>query len=190
MSQTAKTAGTFSIDDYLVLEHTAAIRHELVDGQLYAMVGATDSHNLIVQGLAAALRTRLKGSGCRVFTETVKVKIGDNIRYPDVFVTCDARDNDPLIKMRPVLVAEVLSDTTRRRDQEEKRDEYRRINSVRHYVLLEQSSASARCWTREDDAWTLSRTATDGELALTTFDCKIPLTEIYEEVWEELSKNA
>ena len=124
-----------------------------------------------------------------MFTETVKLRVGDNFRYPDIFVTCAASDNDPLLKTQPVLIAEVLSDTTRRRDQEEKRDEYRQLASLRHYVLLEQANVSARCWTHQDDGWTLSRVATNGELELNAFACKIPLAEIYEEVWEELTKN-
>jgi Uma2 family endonuclease len=189
LSQAAKTPTRLSVDDYLALEQTSATRYELVEGQLYAMVGATDVHNLIVQGFAAALRKRLKGSGCRIFTETVKLRVGDNFRYPDVFVTCTASDNDPLIKTQPVLIAEVLSDTTRRRDQEEKRDEYRQITSLRHYVLLEQANVSARCWTQQDAGWTLIRVAADSELELTAFACEIPLAEVYEELWEELTRN-
>ncbi|MFO1433238.1 MAG: Uma2 family endonuclease [Candidatus Competibacteraceae bacterium] len=153
MSQAARISALLSIDDYLVLEQTSAIRHELVDGRLYAMVGATDVHNLLVQGFAAALRKRLKGSGCRIFTETIKLRVGDNFRYPDVFVTCAASDNDPLFKTQSILIAEILSDTSRRRDQEEKRDEYRQIASLRYYVLLEQGNVSARCWSRQDDGW-------------------------------------
>lgn len=189
MGQTAHPAALLSVDDYLALEQTSTIRHELVEGQLYAMVGATDTHNLIVQGLAMALWNRLRGSGCRVFTETVKVKIGVNFRYPDVFVTCAANDSDSLIKTQPVLVAEVLSDTTRRRDWEEKRDEYRRLESLHHYLLLEQANVSAHCWTQTDNSWTLNHVGADDELEIAAFDCKIPLQEIYQEVWTELTQN-
>jgi Uma2 family endonuclease len=190
MSETAQIFNPLSVDEYLALEQTAAVRHELVDGRLYAMVGATDTHNLIVQGLATALRRRLKGTGCRVFTETVKLRVGNNFRYPDVFVTCAAADNDPLIKTQPVLVAEVLSDATQRRDQVEKHDEYRRIAGLRHYVLLEQAHVGGRCWTWENDGWAVARLAAGDELELTAFECRIPLAEIYEEVWDELTRNA
>jgi Uma2 family endonuclease len=189
MGQTAQPSTSLSIDDYLVLEQTATIRHELVDGQLYAMVGATDTHNLIVQGLAVALWYRLRGSGCRVFTETVKVRTGANIRYPDIFVTCAASDSDPLIKTQPVLIAEVLSDATRRRDWNEKRDEYLQVESLRHYLLLEQSSVHGHCWTRTDSAWALDHVEANGEFELAAFDCKIPLQEIYQQVWTELMQN-
>lgn len=189
MGQTAYHPTALSVDDYLALEQTSAIRHELIEGQLYAMVGATDTHNLIVQGLAVALWNRLRGSGCRVFTETVKVRIGNNFRYPDVFVTCAASDSDPLIKTQPVLVAEVLSDGTRRRDREEKRKEYSQIESLRHYLLLEQANVSAHCWTRMNNVWEVHYVNTQSELELAAFDCKIPLKEIYQDVWAELTQS-
>ncbi len=189
MGQTAHYPTPLNIDDYLALEQTSAIRHELVQGQLYAMVGATDTHNLIVQGLAAALWNRLRGSGCRVFTETVKVRIGSNFRYPDVFVTCAANDSDSLIKTQPILVAEVLSDSTRRRDREEKRKEYSQIESLSHYLLLEQANVSAHCWTRTNNLWEVNHGNTQSTLELVAFDCKIPLKEIYQEVWAELTQS-
>jgi Uma2 family endonuclease len=189
MGQTAQPSTSLSIDDYLVLEQTATIRHELVDGQLYTMVGATDTHNLIVQGVAVALWNRLRGTSCRVFTETVKVSIGENVRYPDVFVTCAASDSDPLIKTQPVLIAEVLSDATRRRDWNEKRNEYLQVETLRHYVLLEQPSVHGHCWTRTDSTWALAHIEANGELELAAFDCKISLQEIYQQVWTELMQN-
>ena len=100
-----------SYEDYLAYEQHSGDKHEYVAGQIYAMVGTTDRHNLIALNIASYVRTQLRGSPCRVFMSDVKVRIemADASYYPDVFVTCDGRDQDPYVKHYPCLVVEVLS---------------------------------------------------------------------------------
>ena len=98
-----------SAGQYLDYEQTQEIRHELVDGYLYAMVGASDRHEEIAMNLAAALSLHLRGGPCRVYKSDLKLRIGDDFYYPDIFVRCGTERGDPYFKTDPVLIVEVLS---------------------------------------------------------------------------------
>ena len=105
-----------AVEKYLKLEQDAQIRHEYVAGQVYAMAGASEAHNLIVTNLVALLRPHLRGSSCRTFVSDMKVKVktqqADIFYYPDLLVTCDTNDNKKYFKTNPNLIVEVLSDST------------------------------------------------------------------------------
>jgi Uma2 family endonuclease len=99
---------------YLAYERERSTRHELVDGYLYAITGSTDRHEEIALNLATALHTHLRGSDCRVYKGDLKIRVGDDFYYPDVFVRCGARGGDAYFKTDPVMIAEVLSPSTQR----------------------------------------------------------------------------
>src|SRR5205807_1050685 len=100
------------------------IRHEYVAGQIFAMAGTTDAHNLICGNLYAAMHGHLRGGPCKLFMADVKARLfveGEHFfYYPDLMVTCDRRDTEPLYKSFPKLIIEVLSDSTERLDRSEK----------------------------------------------------------------------
>ena len=125
--------------DYLVAERDAEVRHEYVDGVLFAMTGASRAHNLLATSLSSALHIHLRGSGCRVFSSDMKVRLAEGRRYyyPDVFVSRgDARDEpDDHTETRPVLVVEILSPSTFATDQREKRIAYQTIPSLSRSCL-------------------------------------------------------
>jgi Uma2 family endonuclease len=106
---------------YLAYEQDQPVRHELVDGYLYAMTGGSDRHEEIALNLASALRVHLRGGSCRVYKGDLKIRVADDFYYPDVFVRCGADRGDPYFKTDPVLVAEVLSPGTQRYDRGDKR---------------------------------------------------------------------
>lgn len=110
-----------SVDEYLNLEQDAEIRHEYVAGQIYAVAGASEAHNLIVGNILALLRPHLQGSSCRSFVSDMKVKVktqqADIFYYPDLLVTCDPNDNKKYFKTNPNLIVEVLSDSTKITDR-------------------------------------------------------------------------
>ena len=82
-----------SLQEFLDWENLQAERHEFHHGEVFAMVGARRVHGLVALNIAASLKTQLKGSPCRAFADSMKVKIAaDTVLYPDVFVTCDASD--------------------------------------------------------------------------------------------------
>src|SRR5437870_3519929 len=101
-------AATLSVEDYLKLERSSGVKHEYVLGQVYALAGATEDHNRIALNIAAALLAAARATGCRVVGSDQKLEAGDHLYYyPDVQVLCDPTDNDPLLKRRPCVVAEV-----------------------------------------------------------------------------------
>jgi Uma2 family endonuclease len=100
-----------SAEDYLALEQTSDIKHEYVAGQVFAMVGARDTHNTVALNIASRLMERLRGGPCCVFISDVKLRVeaADAFYYPDVFVTCDPRNIEPYFKRYPSVIVEVLS---------------------------------------------------------------------------------
>lgn len=102
----------WSIAEFLVWEERQGLRYEFDGIQPVAMVGGTAAHNIIVQNLSAPLRERLRGTSCRAFTETVKVEVAGRIRYPDLVVTCTPVAANATVIPAPVVIFEVLSDST------------------------------------------------------------------------------
>jgi Uma2 family endonuclease len=110
-----------SPEEYLEGETRSEIRHEYVDGEVYAMSGASEAHNIIALNIGSLLRNHLRGTPCRVFMSDMKVRIqslrDERYYYPDLQVTCAPEDRDRYFKQWPKLVIEVLSPTTERNDQ-------------------------------------------------------------------------
>ena len=114
------------------------------------MVGASVYHNRIALALASELRSRLKGGSCDVFLSDMKLRVTDAFYYPDIMVCCDAADDDPYTKTRPIVIAEVLSPASRTIDEREKRAAYQSLLCLQEYLLLEQDRAEARLYRRQD----------------------------------------
>lgn len=179
-----------SLKEYEALEGVAeeGVRYEFTDGVVYAMSGETVAHHQIIQNALLSLVTHYRSRGCRVFTETVKLAAaaGKRYVYPDVMVTCSERDKGADRIMRdPVLVIEVLSDSTENRDLKEKVDLYQETTSLQAYIIIDQYT----CWLRvyEWDAtgeWRLHRLMEqpDAALQLGTLDWHISLSELYQNV--------
>lgn len=138
-------------DDYLAYERSQDVRHEFVDGYLYAMTGASDRHEEIALNLASALRVHLRGGPCRAYKGDLKIRSADDFYYPDVFVRCSEERGDPYFKTDPVMIAEVLSPSTQRHDRGDKRLAYRRLPSLREYVLIAQDRPCVELLRREAD---------------------------------------
>ncbi|MCW1887581.1 Uma2 family endonuclease [Luteolibacter flavescens] len=128
--------------EYLEGELRSEVRHEFVDGRIYAMSGASRKHNEICLETALILKDHLRGGPCRTYIEAVKVQIADDIGeayyYPDVFVTCEPADDDSHIVRHPKLIIEILSHGTSRYDRGEKLAAYQRLPSVEEIVYIEQ----------------------------------------------------
>ncbi len=169
-----------SVADYLTLEETSEIRHELVDGYLVAMVGTTQRHNLIAGNLFGALRLHLRGSPCRVFVSDLKVRVGDNFYYPDLVVSCQPGELSDRIVSEPVLVVEVLSETTEARDRHEKRIAYQRLISLKEYLLVAQSEPRVEVFRRLSDGWEVETYGAGEQVRLVSLALELALAEIYE----------
>jgi Uma2 family endonuclease len=156
--QTAMTA-----DEFLAWEAEQPVRHDFVDGEVFAMAGAEDRHVTVSLNVAMALRQHLSGTPCRTFMADMKVAAanGNSFFYPDVVVTCSQADRlDPLVKHEPTLIVEVLSPSTAAYDLGDKFAQYRQIPSLREIAFIDLDA-------RRTDVY---RKGTDGLWVLHPFD--------------------
>lgn len=178
----------FGIDDYIAWEAEQSERHEYLRGEVFAMTGARDAHNTIALNIASMLKSAFRGSPCRAFIADMKLRIdeADAIFYPDVMVTCDPRDRLPeadIAKHHPVLIVEVLSESTAAYDRGLKFEQYRTIPSLREYLLVEQGRRHVDLFRRVDDGrWLLCADIPADEVVLESVGQRLSLAAIYEDV--------
>ncbi len=178
-------AAKLTLDEFIAWEYTQAERHEFHRGEVFAMVGARRSHGTVVMNLGAQLMHKLKGSPCRVFSESMKVQIADDtIVYPDLFVTCDRDDlRTEMIFRSPMLVVEVLSPGTQAYDRGRKFALYRRLPSLREYLLIDPDSLDVQAFRRTADGQWMLHDMTDAPvLALACIDVEVPMMELFDGV--------
>ncbi len=132
-----------SVEDYLEGELISDIKHEYLGGIVHAMAGGKRRHNLAASNVTGLFYGALKGKSCRSFNSDskVRVQLPNQVRfyYPDAQVVCDLDDDDSLFTDSPVVVVEVLSDSTRRQDLGEKRDAYLTIPSLKVLIIINPS---------------------------------------------------
>jgi Uma2 family endonuclease len=177
-----QTTGSFlSVEDYLAGELESKVRHEYVDGEICAMVGASDRHGLIMLNLAGLLSQRLP-ERCQVFSSDMKVRIRTAERniffyYPDVLVSRDPRDREPYYRQYPCLIAEVLSPHTARLDRFEKFLFYQQLDTLEECLLVSQDYRQVEVFRRADQ-WQAAR-YTKGEVPLQSVDLATPVESLY-----------
>ena len=183
----------FSItaEEYLQMEEKSPAKHEYIDGEIYAMVEASDAHVTISLNLAALLRSYVRGRGCRVYISDMKARIETKNRfyYPDVMVTCDSRDQENAnYKSFPCLIVEVLSDYTEAFDRGDKFADYQTLASLQEYVLINTKRQRVECFRRGDDGlWILEFYTEEKSLfQLKSVGFEGSLTDLYEDVSFEL----
>jgi Uma2 family endonuclease len=136
--------------DWLVRQER---RHELVNGEVFMMAGADRRHDRIVVNTIIALGLQLRGKRCRANSADTAVRIPrGNIRFPDVSVDCGQPDERSMVAAEPTVVIEVLSPSTRAFDREDKLEEYKTVESLRHILLIDPDEPAARIYTRDGGA--------------------------------------
>lgn len=178
-----------SEDEYLRLEAQSPVRHEYVDGEMFAMTGGTLRHNTIALNLASVLKSHLRGTPCRAFVNDVQVRVqkANAYYYPDLLVACgreqQALDMNAVTVHDPVLVIEVLSTSTEATDRREKLLAYRTLPSLIEYVLVSQDQARVEVHRRFGDiGWQKIEYAAGEAVELTAVGLKIGMDSIYEGV--------
>ena len=137
-----KHASTYiSVLDYLDGEKISDVKHEYINGEVYAMAGASRSHNILTGNVWSAFMAHLDGTRCISFSSDMKVNIDNQFFYPDVLVTCDDDLGDDYYTKAPIILVEVLSKSTRKMDKSFKLAAYKTIPSLLEYVLIEQEFA-------------------------------------------------
>ena len=174
-------------EEYLQIEAQSPIKHEYIDGQIYAMAGASDPHVTIAGNLFALLRSHVRGSGCRVYISDMKARIEtlNRFYYPDVLVTCDPRDLETsTYKQFPTLIVEVLSDSTEAFDRGDKFVDYQTLESLREYVLINTKRQRVECFRRNDEGlWVLQfYTPQQTSFRLDSIEFEGTLDALYEDV--------
>ncbi|MFO1351543.1 MAG: Uma2 family endonuclease [Gammaproteobacteria bacterium] len=172
-----------SVDDYLERERDSRIRHEYVEGELFAMAGASRAHNTISLNLAAAFRAHLQGTPCRAYMADMKVRVSARrFYYPDVLVSCQAalEAEDEYYETKPKLIVEVLSGRTERADRGEKRVAYQGIASLEEYVLVDQNKPVVTIYRRMGDDWIAEEYAIGSMVEFRSIGCQLVVNAIYE----------
>jgi Uma2 family endonuclease len=176
--------------EYLEFERKSESKHEFIDGEVFAMTGASRAHNLICVNLARRISNQLDGKNCEVYASDMRVKISKRqYVYPDVIVVCgevklshDKFDN----LLNPTIIIEVLSDSTEAYDRGLKFKNYRQLTSLQEYVLIAQDKPSIERFVRQPNGmWGISVNDAEGldsSVELTSIGCTLHLTEVYEHV--------
>ncbi|MCB1674136.1 MAG: Uma2 family endonuclease [Moraxellaceae bacterium] len=167
--------------DYLHHELQSQIKHEFIDGELFAMVGASSAHNLISLNIATELRTHLKGKPCRPYVNDMKVRIEGNYYYPDVLVDCSDIADDAYFAETPILIIEVLSESTKQYDKTFKLQQYKKIATLQEYVMIEQNNALVEVVSRLD-GWQAHYYSLGESFMLQSVGLKLSVAEVYESV--------
>jgi Uma2 family endonuclease len=181
----AKRQTSWTWNAYLDWEARQPIRYELVDGQVYAMGGGTADHDTIGNNLRAALHAQMRGKRCRSHGPDLKVKAGNDGRYPDALIDCGVRVQGALQAQEPVAVFEVLSKSTGWIDQSLKLRDYDATPTIRYYVLISQDEMRAMIYTRDADGRLGVRSAAlleggDASIEIPDFDLALPFSALYE----------
>ncbi|MGJ8655658.1 MAG: Uma2 family endonuclease [Akkermansiaceae bacterium] len=186
MSSTLKINSLITPEEYLEGEIVSEVRHEYIDGVVYAMSGGTLNHNTISLNIASSLNQALSGSPCRPFINDVKVQVktlsNESYYYPDVVVSCDKAGDHPLYLEKPTTIFEVLSDSTERIDRNEKFLAYTSIPSLQEYILVAQDRKEVIIVRRENNWEPEFLTGDDFETALSCTDSTLTSSTIYNNV--------
>lgn len=170
----------FDLPGFLAWEDDQPDRHELVGGEVYAMVGARRVHGRIVMNLGRLIGNALDGSPCEVYAETMKLQIEQDIFYPDLFVTCDPRDlRTEVTFVAPTLIIEVLSPSTQAYDRSLKFAHYRRLASLKEYGLVDPETRRIELFRLGQEGWVLHDMSEATVLTLSSVACELPIAEVF-----------
>lgn len=173
-----------SEQDYLKGEIISEIKHEYVDGQIFAMAGASKNHERIAGNIYREFGNHLKHSPCEPFASDIKIKAGNNFFYPDVMVICEDNSQSEYYTDSPVIIVEVLSMSSRRMDETVKRMAYQNLPSLKEYVLIEQDFVDVEVC-RRTEGWVPRHYFLGDEVAFESIDLTLPVEEIYARVENE-----
>jgi Uma2 family endonuclease len=187
MSAISKTP-YLSPAEYLARERASPIKHEYYQGETFAMAGASREHNLITTNMCGELRSQLKGKPCEIYSADMRVKItGTGLyTYPDIAIVCGERqfeDEHVDTLLNPLVIVEVLSESTEAYDRGAKFAQFRQIKSLRDYVLIAQDQVLIDQFYLKEGEWRLrGHTSLDDFLDLPNIGCRVALREIYDRI--------
>jgi Uma2 family endonuclease len=176
----------YTLAEYLAFEASSNVKHEYLEGQIYAMAGGTPEHAALAAAVIGLLFPQLRGGACRVLDSDLRVRVAATglATYPDVTVVCGPRELDPQDEhavTNPTLIVEVLSRSTEEYDRGEKFEHYKRLSSLREYVLVSPRERTVEVWTRGHAGEWARSLSREGEVAqLTAITATLDVRELYE----------
>jgi Uma2 family endonuclease len=180
---TATVLKSLTVDEYLIAERDAGVRHEYLNGALVAMAGGSRAHNLLASRLSRLLGNHLEGTPCRVYQSDMKVRIEtvNRFYYPDVMVCCNPVEEEPdeYYETAPCLIVEVLSPRTASTDDSEKRVNYQTLASLQEYLLLDPTGHTAVLYRRAGDIWLRYALEARDTLELVSVDYRLGLEQLF-----------
>ncbi|MGL4401360.1 MAG: Uma2 family endonuclease [Luteolibacter sp.] len=177
-----------TLEDYLAGEEVSAVKHEYLGGTVHAMAGATNQHNTLAGNSFASLHGQLRRKTCQPFNSDTKVRIEftDHTRlyYSDAMVVCDSRSATEYFQDRPVVIIEVLTDSTRRTDLGEKRDAYLTMPSLKLLLFIEPESPTVIAYRRKPEGGFAAEpySGLAAVVPLQEIEASLPLADLYERV--------
>ncbi|KOR30845.1 hypothetical protein TI05_13340 [Achromatium sp. WMS3] len=175
--------------EYLLTERASAIKHEFIDGEVFAMAGASKKHNQIASNLVRIIGNQILHKPCSIYSSDMRVKIekANKYAYPDIVITCeneDFEDKEEDTLLNPIIIIEILSDSTESYDRGNKFFYYRQIDSFIEYILVSQKKFHIEKYTRQtNNSWLYSEfNIIDAQFELSLISCTISLQEVYDKV--------
>lgn len=181
---TKKEAEYITVDDYLKYYcQEEGERYEPINGEIWAMDSTSKAHNTLALNITTLLRSHLKGKPCKAYMECLKLYIDNNFYFPDVAVDCGEEDeNDDNYSLKaPTLLIEVLSNSTRRYDRIFKLGEYRKIPSLKEYMLIEQEFKEITLF-RRNNSWKGEIYYEGDSILLESVNLTVSVNAIYDDV--------
>ncbi len=185
MNQPSQRHHRYTFADYLAYEEGANVKHEFLDGEIYAMAGGTPEHAALAAAVTTLIGAQLGDGPCRAFSSDLKVRVLATglVTYPDLTVICGPVECDPqsrMVAVNPTLIVEVLSDSTEEWDRGEKLEAYKKIPSLRECLLVSHRTPQIDLWVRNPDGSWRHRTATaGGTLELPSIGGSLRVDEVY-----------
>ncbi len=170
---------SMTVTEFLVWEERQEMRWEFDGFEPVAMTGGTRAHEIIGGNILIAVQTRLAGGPCRAFGANLKIEVAGRIRYPDAFVACTPGAANQTVVTDPVVVFEVLSESTSRTDRIAKLREYGAPSSIQRYVILEQDAIAAMVFVRKGADLVAEALTAGDTLQMPEIDAVVPMQEFY-----------
>lgn len=179
----------YTFDDYLRVEADSEIKHEFLDGSIWAMAGGTLVHSAIAANVTIGLGNGLRDKPCRVLTSDMRIRVKATglATYPDASIVCgkaelDEQDSRNHTLTNLVVIVEVLRPSTERYDRGEKTEHYKKIPTLREIVLIAADQRRVEIWRRVGVDWVLGVVRDSGSFRLDSVDCELTLEDIYRDL--------
>lgn len=185
LTETLVEEKRYSVEEYFELEKTSEIRHEFVDGKLFAMPGESKKANEIAGNIYVSLRNSFKKRALKVYNHDVRLMLENNrYRYPDIAVAPTIDDEDSHAITQPVLIVEVFSDNSVKTDTVDKLREYSILPTLQYYLIVSQEEPFVEVYAKNADKWEFSYyTDLKDTIALPALDASLLMGDIFEGIF-------